>query len=63
MGAVETMMIDCAYNEIGKYLGMPTQAYIALSDAKLLDGQAGLETSMGATLPFSPVSTTYRDRA
>jgi trimethylamine--corrinoid protein Co-methyltransferase len=50
MGAVETMMIDCAYNEIGKYLGMPTQAYIALSDAKLLDGQAGSETSMGATL-------------
>jgi trimethylamine--corrinoid protein Co-methyltransferase len=50
MGAVETMMIDCAYNEIGKYLGMPTQAYVSLSDAKLLDAQAGLETSMGATL-------------
>ncbi|MBN1824706.1 MAG: trimethylamine methyltransferase family protein [Candidatus Eisenbacteria bacterium] len=50
MGAVETMMIDCAYNEIGKKLGLPTQAYIALSDAKRLDAQAGLETSMGATL-------------
>ncbi len=50
MGAVETMMIDCAYNEIGKYLGLPTQAYIGLSDAKLLDAQAGLESSMGATL-------------
>jgi len=50
MGAVETMMIDCAYNEIGKYLGLPTQAYMALSDAKLLDAQCGLETSMGATL-------------
>jgi trimethylamine--corrinoid protein Co-methyltransferase len=50
MGAVETMMIDCAYNEVGKYLGMPTQAYISLSDAKLLDAQAGLESSMGATL-------------
>jgi trimethylamine--corrinoid protein Co-methyltransferase len=50
MGAVETMMIDCAYNEIGKRLGLPTQAYIALSDAKLLDAQAGVETSMGATL-------------
>jgi len=35
MGAIETMMIDCAYNEIGKYLGIPTQAYISLSDAKL----------------------------
>jgi trimethylamine--corrinoid protein Co-methyltransferase len=50
MGAVETQMIDCAYCEIGKYLGMPTQAYISLSDAKQLDAQAGLESSMGATL-------------
>jgi trimethylamine--corrinoid protein Co-methyltransferase len=50
MGAVETQMIDCAYNEIGKYLGIPTQAYISLSDAKRLDAQAGLESSMGATM-------------
>ncbi len=50
MGAVETMMVDCAYCEIGKYLNLPTQAYISLSDAKQLDAQAGLETSMGATL-------------
>ena len=50
MGAVETMMVDCAYNEIGKHLGLPTQAYIGLSDAKQLDAQAGLESSMGATL-------------
>jgi trimethylamine---corrinoid protein Co-methyltransferase len=44
------MMIDCAYNEIGKYLKIPTQAYISLSDAKLLDAQSGIETAMGATL-------------
>lgn len=50
MGAIETMMIDCAYNEIGKKLGLPTQAYISLSDAKQVDFQAGLESSMGATL-------------
>ena len=50
MGAVETMMICCGYNEIGKHLGLPTQAYIGLSDAKALDAQAGLESSMGATL-------------
>ncbi|MFH1811464.1 MAG: trimethylamine methyltransferase family protein, partial [Pseudomonadota bacterium] len=50
MGAVETMMMDCAYNEIGKHLGVPTQAYIGLSDAKRLDAQAGMETTMGATL-------------
>jgi len=50
MGAVETMMIDCAYNEIGKYLHLPTQAYISLSDSKELDAQAGLESGIGAVL-------------
>lgn len=50
MGDIGTMMMDCAYSEIGKHLGLPTQAYIGLSDAKLLDAQAGFETSMGATL-------------
>jgi trimethylamine--corrinoid protein Co-methyltransferase len=50
MGAIETMMVDCAYNEIGKHLGLPTQAYIGLSDAKQLDAQAGLEAATGAML-------------
>jgi trimethylamine--corrinoid protein Co-methyltransferase len=50
MGAVETMMLDCANSEVGKRLGLPTQGYIALSDAKRLDAQAGFETTMGATL-------------
>jgi len=50
MGAMETMMLDCANSEIGKRLGMPTQSYIALSDAKQLDAQAGLEAGMGALL-------------
>ena len=50
MGAVETMMIDGAYAEIGKHLGLPTQAYMALSDAKPVDFQAGMETAMGAVI-------------
>jgi trimethylamine--corrinoid protein Co-methyltransferase len=50
MGAIETQMIDCAYAEIGKHLGLPTQAYIGLSDAKRLDAQAGFETASGALL-------------
>lgn len=50
MGAIETMMLDCASSEIGKRLGMPTQSYIALSDAKQLDTQAGLEAGMGALM-------------
>jgi len=50
MGAIETMMINCAYSQIGSWLGLPTQGYIALSDAKLLDAQAGLESGIGAVL-------------
>jgi trimethylamine--corrinoid protein Co-methyltransferase len=48
MGAVETMMIAAAYIQIGKHLELPTHAYQGLSDAKIVDGQAGLETGMGA---------------
>ncbi len=50
MGAVETMMIDSAYAKVGKYLGLPTHAYMGLSDSKLLDSQAGFETGMGALM-------------
>lgn len=50
MGAIETMMLDCANAEVGRRLGLPTQGYIALSDAKALDAQAGLETGIGAVL-------------
>ncbi|MCX6563334.1 MAG: trimethylamine methyltransferase family protein [Candidatus Aminicenantes bacterium] len=50
MGAIETMMIDMAYAQIGKYLKLPTHAYMGLSDAKINDSQAGLETGMGAVL-------------
>lgn len=50
MGAIETQMINCAYNEIGKFLKIPTQAYISLSDSKQLDAQSGVESAMGATL-------------
>jgi trimethylamine--corrinoid protein Co-methyltransferase len=50
MGALETMMIDAAYSQVGKRLNLPTHAYMALSDAKSLDAQAGLESGMGAIL-------------
>jgi trimethylamine--corrinoid protein Co-methyltransferase len=50
MGAMETMMIDSAYSQIGKSLGLPTHAYMGLSDSKCIDTQAGMETGMGAVL-------------
>jgi len=48
MGAVETMMIDAAYAQVGRHLGLPTHAYMGLSDAKTADYQAGLESGCGA---------------
>jgi trimethylamine--corrinoid protein Co-methyltransferase len=50
MGAVETQMIDGAYAEIGKHLGLPTHAYMGMSDSKVIDYQAGMESAMGATV-------------
>jgi trimethylamine---corrinoid protein Co-methyltransferase len=47
MGAVETWMIDAAFVEVGKALQMPTNAYLGLSDAKVVDAQCGLEASGG----------------
>jgi len=48
MGAIETMMIDSAYSQIGKFLNLPTHAYMGLSDSKINDAQAGFETGIGA---------------
>lgn len=50
MGAVETQMIDGAYAEIGKHLGLPTHAYMGMSDSKVIDYQSGMESAMGATV-------------
>ncbi len=50
MGAIETMMLDCAYSQIGKKLGLPTHAYMGLSDSKCVDTQAGLESGIGIVL-------------
>ncbi|MBN1993804.1 MAG: trimethylamine methyltransferase family protein [Anaerolineae bacterium] len=50
MGAIETIMIDCAYNQVGKHLGLPTHAYLGMSDAKVVDTQCGFESGIGAML-------------
>ncbi|MFX0059347.1 MAG: trimethylamine methyltransferase family protein, partial [Candidatus Heimdallarchaeota archaeon] len=50
MGAIETMMINIGNNEIGKFLKLPTHAYMSLSDAKVPDAQAGFEAGIGALL-------------
>jgi trimethylamine--corrinoid protein Co-methyltransferase len=50
MGAIETMMIDCAYAEVGKFLGLPTHTYMGVSDSKIVDTQTGFESGIGAVL-------------
>ena len=45
MGAVGTWMINGAYVQVGKELGMPTHSYLGMSDAKIVDAQCGLESS------------------
>lgn len=50
LAAVESIMIEMAYAQIGKSFALPVHGYMTLSDAKLPDYQAGFETAIGATL-------------
>lgn len=50
MGAMETMLLNSAHAAICQCLQVPCHAYMGLSDSKLLDAQAGLETGIGAIL-------------
>jgi trimethylamine--corrinoid protein Co-methyltransferase len=50
LGAAQSMVLGCAVAEVGRRLGLPTQAYMVLSDSKLLDAQCGLESGIGAAL-------------
>src|SRR5829696_7129008 len=50
MAAIEAQHLNVAYVAVAKSLGLPTQAYMALSDAKFLDAQAGGETFSSALL-------------
>lgn len=50
MGAIETAMLDVAYAQVGKSLGLPTHTYLGASDAKVVDAQAGLESGVTAAI-------------
>jgi len=50
MAAIEALQLDVAYVQVAKSLRLPTQSYMALSDAKTLDAQAGAETFGSALL-------------
>ena len=50
MGAVETAMIDASYAQVGKSFGFPTHTYLGASDSKVVDYQAGMESSTTAMI-------------
>jgi trimethylamine---corrinoid protein Co-methyltransferase len=50
MAAIEALQLDVAYVAVAKYLELPCQSYMALSDGKILDAQAGAETFGSALL-------------
>jgi len=50
LGAIETIMMGCAYAQMGKYYGLPTHMYLGLSDTKVVDAQSGFESGIGITL-------------
>jgi trimethylamine--corrinoid protein Co-methyltransferase len=50
MTAVEALQLYCGYAQVAKNLNLPCQAYMALSDSKFNDPQAGMETGVGAFL-------------
>jgi trimethylamine---corrinoid protein Co-methyltransferase len=53
MTAVEALQVYCGYAQVAKYLELPCQAYMALSDSKFNDLQAGMESGVGAFLAAS----------
>ncbi|MBQ1489551.1 MAG: trimethylamine methyltransferase family protein [Eubacterium sp.] len=50
MEAMECSMITCAYAQMGKFYGLPTHTYAAMSDSKIVDYQAGSETARSGIL-------------
>src|SRR5213082_1002219 len=50
MGAIETAMLDLACSQVGKYLGLPTHAYLVAGDGRVIDAQVEMESGMSALL-------------
>ncbi|MHA2208276.1 MAG: trimethylamine methyltransferase family protein [Candidatus Thorarchaeota archaeon] len=47
IGAPEVAIVACASAEMGKFYGIPTHAYLGVSDSKAVDAQSGYESTMG----------------
>lgn len=49
-GAIETIMLGCGHVQIGKHLCLPTGTALGITDSKIADAQAGLESAIGILL-------------
>ncbi|MGW8143688.1 MAG: trimethylamine methyltransferase family protein [Anaerolineales bacterium] len=45
IGAPETSLLVSGYAQVGKFLNLPTHAYLTATDSKLVDAQAGMESA------------------
>ena len=45
IGAPETSLLVSGYAQVGKFLDLPTHAYLTATDSKLVDAQAGMESA------------------
>jgi trimethylamine---corrinoid protein Co-methyltransferase len=50
MGAIETAMLDVACAQVGKFLGLPTHAYLVAGDGRVIDAQVEMESGISAVL-------------
>ncbi len=51
LGAIESIMLTCAYAQMAKFYRLPTHGYLGLSDAKQgADSQSGYEAATGLIL-------------
>jgi trimethylamine--corrinoid protein Co-methyltransferase len=51
LGAIESIMLTCAYTQMAKHYNLPTHGYLGLSDAKTGgDAQTGYEAATGLLL-------------
>jgi trimethylamine--corrinoid protein Co-methyltransferase len=47
VGNIEVAMLSAAYSQIAKFYGVPSGAYLGISETKIVDAQTGIEATTG----------------
>ena len=50
VGNIEVCMLSVAYSQIAKFYGLPSGAYLGMSESKTVDAQTGIESANGIIL-------------